>query len=278
MVSFRDESGQGTVEYVLLLVVVISMIMGGIYQFNDAFRVWANNYFGNYLVCLLETGELPLISGSGGHNSECQEEFKKFNIADGKNSKGGQSIGQGPSDGREPKQQRSGATDGQSSSGSYSVARSSSPASSSSLSSNGSQFDRDRALQQAMNRSALKSKSPYTGSTEISSGALVRGVGYDGPNGVAMGTLDGRFFIKRDPSAASKSGPKKVSRVQVDAKRTPRQKIFVKKKPAAVAQTADANVEMSFGDYFRYLVIAAIIIMLVIVIGGQLSRLEKEME
>lgn len=83
-ISLRDEKGQAVVEYVLVLVVAVSIILGGIYQLNSAFKTWANNYFGNYLACLLETGELPTISGTGGDSGLCNQFFKPFTLADGR--------------------------------------------------------------------------------------------------------------------------------------------------------------------------------------------------
>lgn len=79
-----NQSGQAIIEYVLILVVTVSLILGGLYQLNSAFKTWANNYFGNYLACLLESGELPNIQGGGGDGGICNEIFKPFNLAEGK--------------------------------------------------------------------------------------------------------------------------------------------------------------------------------------------------
>ena len=54
-----QESGQGTVEYILVLIIVVIITLGLVYQFNRAFRTYADGYFGDYIACLLESGELP---------------------------------------------------------------------------------------------------------------------------------------------------------------------------------------------------------------------------
>ena len=76
---FRNQSGQTTVEYILLLVVVVSIGFGLLTSFNLAFREFARGLFGTdkgYFVCLLRSGELPTLglqttgqqqNGSGGN-------------------------------------------------------------------------------------------------------------------------------------------------------------------------------------------------------------------
>ena len=51
--------GQGTLEYILLLFVVVALALFLKFGFFDSFGSFAQNYFGEYLQCLLETGELP---------------------------------------------------------------------------------------------------------------------------------------------------------------------------------------------------------------------------
>ncbi len=99
-----DESGQAVIEYILVLTVVVSMVLGGLYQLNDAFRVWADSYFGDYLACLLESGELPSLGGAGG--SECTQLYKEFSLADGRPHVGdGVGGGGGGSSGSESENQ-----------------------------------------------------------------------------------------------------------------------------------------------------------------------------
>lgn len=73
------ESGQGTIEYLLALLIAIILIGSFVYQFNSAFRQYAEAYFGGYVACLIETGELPGMTGG-----QCQVEEVAFNLDDGK--------------------------------------------------------------------------------------------------------------------------------------------------------------------------------------------------
>lgn len=79
----RGQSGQGVIEYVLILIVVVSILLGGMYQLSEAFQSWANNYFGDYLTCLLETGELPSL-GSSTTTGECAQLYREFSLAEGR--------------------------------------------------------------------------------------------------------------------------------------------------------------------------------------------------
>ncbi len=84
-----SQKGQGAVEYILLLVVVVMVICGFLWQFNDAFGKWGKNYFGNYIACLLEYGELPSLGG-GAQIEGCDSAFTPYSITDGRNPMGPQ--------------------------------------------------------------------------------------------------------------------------------------------------------------------------------------------
>ena len=71
----QSESGQGILEYVLVLVVVVGILSGMLYQFNKSFRDFAQSYFA-YIGCLLETGELPASIGGGAN--ECSKPNLNF--------------------------------------------------------------------------------------------------------------------------------------------------------------------------------------------------------
>lgn len=80
-----SQSGQAVLEYILVLFVVVSIALGIIYQFNDSFKSKLNTYFGDYLACLIETGELPSLgSDSGVSQGECDAGFDSFDPRSGR--------------------------------------------------------------------------------------------------------------------------------------------------------------------------------------------------
>lgn len=72
------ESGQGTLEYVLIVVIIVIITLSLLYRFHGAFRVYAQAFFDGYISCLLEVGELP------GTGSVCASDMPSFNQANGK--------------------------------------------------------------------------------------------------------------------------------------------------------------------------------------------------
>lgn len=83
--NLLSDSGQAVIEYLLILVVTVGITLGVVLQFNKAFQTFADNYFGNYLACLLETGELPSLGLDGPDNvGICNEEFQAFSFTAGR--------------------------------------------------------------------------------------------------------------------------------------------------------------------------------------------------
>ncbi len=90
----RGQKGQATIEYILLLVVVIAIILGVIYQFDSAFQNFAQGYFGQYLACLIETGELPSLDAQQNYDpGSCNSQFQSFSLANGRPPVAGNATG-----------------------------------------------------------------------------------------------------------------------------------------------------------------------------------------
>ena len=86
--NFRSQSGQAVIEYVLVLVIVVSILTGILFQFSSAFRTYTKALFGDYISCLLEAGELP---GSSIACSESMPSWKAIAAAANLDTKGGSS-------------------------------------------------------------------------------------------------------------------------------------------------------------------------------------------
>lgn len=76
--AWPSQSGQGLVEYILLLVVIIALASALLYQFIPAIKNVVDFQLGSYLQCLLDQGELP---GLGGDNDVQDCEFNPVNVA-----------------------------------------------------------------------------------------------------------------------------------------------------------------------------------------------------
>lgn len=278
----RKQSGQGVIEYILLLMVTIMIVFGVVYQFNDAFKVWANNYFGDYLTCLLETGELPAIGGTGGVASSCNDMFKTFSLTEGRPYEGGGGSGGGgtgpggsgggPGAGDDPPGEggdSGGAAESGTASGYTKVSRGS-----------GSGFGRDGRFGRNANAgggggAGARRKEVYTGSTDSSIPASALNNSGGRANQRQRG-LNGEYFVTQEKKEEIRTerAPMKIT----ESSRTERKQVMIIKRKPAEAKEEVEEKEMGFGDYFRYLLIAALIIALVIVIGGQLAQISNEME
>ena len=73
-----DQKGASAIEYILLVVVVVSMLLTLTQIFWKPFGNFLDNYVGGYTQCLLEVGELPVLEGQNdvvADLEECRAEF-----------------------------------------------------------------------------------------------------------------------------------------------------------------------------------------------------------
>lgn len=274
------ESGQGVLEYILTLVVSIALVLGITYQFNDAFKVWANNYFGDYLSCLLESGELPTIGGNGGGSAVCDQLFQNFSLANGRPAKpsapGGSSSG-GSSSGNEGSQGRSDSTtparavsESSANNGYTRVNRGGGGSSAA-----GGPFNKNNP-QDSEGGSGGGRRNVYTGNTDVSAGGGAAGTSGRGSRTDKDGGLNSGFFVSRSETAQERTTQfaAKLSDKSSGARKA---RFLVERKPAQTGKVPDDE-PLTFGDYLRYILIAALILALVLVVGGQFLQISNEME
>ena len=99
---FLNECGQAAVEYILLIVVVVSLVMGAKKAFGHVDDL-ISHYIGDYVTCLMEYGELPSLGVAAadqkkhldGTGKKCDEDFAGFTFEDGRPSNGGGGPGSG---------------------------------------------------------------------------------------------------------------------------------------------------------------------------------------
>jgi len=267
--SRSSQTGQALVEYILVLIVVVAIILGGILQLNKAFQFWANNYFGEYLTCLLETGELPAL-GAPDPNSECAQAYQAFQLAS--TGQGGQSGGgEGGGD----------SADGGSGQGGSRASGGNSDGAGG-ISSSGSSFGRG-----SPSRFRTRGSDDSGGSSIEEENASGSGSGSGGGYSDDQGPTSGqRFAVGSDFYGRGKGKKKDKSEEKVKTKGTVKeadeQKIGPKLIPVSrtVASPAEEpEIEgFSFGWFMRYLIIGAIILAIFIFIGGQALQLSKSMD
>lgn len=259
-----NQSGQGLVEYILVLFVIIAMIFGAIYQLNSAFERWAHSYFGDYLSCLLETGELPTISGGGGDPGLCNQLYEPFSLANGRPFR---ELGRGQA--AEGGGRRAGGTREQGvRSGGLGGRYTPLKLGGDGFGSGGGRGGRGRG----------KTDSTYTGSTGISDYGGGYSYTYRPPNAREKKLLDDRFAFQkaRDPKQTGRkpTTARKPSNDEGDGrpKRSPMRGGSNNKKKMEAPDSS-----FTVAGFLRWLVIAALIIALLMVLGGQALQIGKSM-
>lgn len=266
------QAGQGTVEYVLLLGLTVAIIFGVVLQFNNAFKVWADNYFGEYLTCLLETGELPSLGGPQG-SGECQPKAFALSDGGGKDGKDG-SSGSGGGGSEDDKNEDSASGGGSS--------RPTTASADSASSINRSRAGRSRVI-------AARGGAGGSGGDEDSKkGDDQNGEGSFNSYNQNKNGGQQRILVKQSESSKKRrieEGKKDRTRTKVksdtdlagDRQGAPALQKY-KKRVIASAGDGDEGFEFSFGNILRWLLIAALIIAIVLFIGGQVLQVSKSID
>jgi hypothetical protein len=255
----QSQSGQAITEYILILVVVVGIMLGGIYQLNTAFKAWANNYFGDYLSCLLETGELPSIGGTPGDSGICNEFFQPFSPANGRpaitQAKGGTSAPPRRSNVSGSRETAAGGSTGRWAAGhaaGYSGAG-------------------------AAGSGGRRGLASTTGGGDAN--ALDYGGGYSPrlrkASARESAQLDNRFAFEND---REKNRDRKISSSARKDDGEGHQRTIKLKFTEHKKIDADADTGMTFGAFVKWIIICAIVIAIVMFLGGQALQISKGMD
>ncbi|WP_413582980.1 hypothetical protein [Bdellovibrio sp. HCB288] len=273
--GLKSNRGQAVIEYVLILVITVSLILMLISQIFKPFQAFVQSFTGDYLACLLETGELPKL----GQESDMECKFSFQNVSgEFKNN---------------PSSANSNSSNSESSSKDAEKSKSSS--SSSSGSSGGSTY----AGSQSRNRGSnyiSRSRTPSSGidGSGQQSGKVVEialeggGAGgyFQSNNGgysvqvgrrVASVPITGLTDDERKKLEKKANAGSKTTAVQSDGFAPQKKKIAVKK-PEPKIDLPKEEEAVTFGNFIRWLFIAALIIALVIFLGGQALQFSKSGE
>lgn len=297
--AHSGESGQATLEYILILTVTVIIFLSLIWQFNTAFRKYADAFFDGYIGCLLETGELP---GNGG---DCEAEYQKFQIKNGTvlagdgaggGGSGGGGTGSGSGGSNNSDKDSSGGKGGKESEGKKSANNKGGGSSNSNSAGGGSELGGSSASGGSL---FVKSRNGKQRSTPVA-GAKVAGAGNNkGREGLtALGSVDstgngGDNGGRRRRTALDRSFGYEGQRSEEDQALTAPSTTVAKeegggslkpkkvsvdtsRKPASIG--ADNDEGFSLGKFIRIILIAGIVVMIFIFFGGQILQISKSAE
>ena len=264
-----DRSGQGAVEYVLLLVITVGIILGLMNQFYKPFNAYLKNYMGAYVQCLLDVGELPAL-GWDSTEGVCNSEFEPLSTNGRPPISANTRTPPNPNDDRkDPAARANSANDSGSGSGRKS------PGSRTLVGGSGSSgTDGAGAGQEKVQKIPVELEDTryfrvgQVGPNESQSRAKrVRAVGIEGLIGSEKDKLDReQVRIKRlgafeDMGAEGK--PKKM-RVKPPSERK--------------VASAEDDAPWTFGKFIRMALIILLIIAIVLFLGGQALQISKGMD
>lgn len=242
--------------------------MGGLYQLNTAFKSWANNYFGDYLACLLETGDLPTIGGTPGDSGICDEMFKPFSLAEGrplKSSAGGGEGGEGGKNGQR-EARRAGGGGGGGGGGGYGGG--------------GGRFTGGRGGTPGMTnkpRRRASSDSSNTGNTTASDYGSGANYTQRAQRFKSREKLDNKFAFENEREAKQRRRVASTTK-KSDAGEGSKPAIKLKKSQLKAKASTAGDTDFSIGNFIKYVVIACIILALIFFLGGQALSISKSMD
>lgn len=273
-----NSRGQALIEYVLLLVITVSLILALMNVMFKPFGEFIDNYMGKYVACLLEYGELPTLGGDTpspvSEDSECNKKFEAGSLAAGRPPKDG-AGGSSSSNGQQ-------GNNGSGNSGSSDSSGGSGGSYAGSDSRGGGRF-----IDSRRGRSMGVESGGDAGGGRVVESAF-------------GGSQSGQFFASNTSYSVATQG-RKVSSVplsglsEADKKKIQKKKEgnaqviasggdlgqTVKKipvKPPPQKTELEEAPPMTIGNFIRYLFIAALVIALVIFIGGQALQMSKSGE
>lgn len=272
----KSQLGQASVEYVLLLAIAVALILGLANQLIKPFGNWMQDYMGQYLECLIDMGELPSIGGSSA-SGECNSKFSSFSVTQGrpplaKEGGGPKSRDSKKNERRDPRasgdsQANSGETisGGRGGSSGQASRRGFPIGAQGGADSPGSGMPEGTIIEKSPDSGFFKSRNSGNGGSMVTSGPL------RGQNSQLIPMSETQRARLR------KGTPSTVKELALEDESKSGKKLVIKPVERKIAaETEDAP--WSFSQYIKYAVILAIIIAIVLFIGGQIAQISKSME
>lgn len=269
----KGQGGQATIEYVLLLIVSVSLLLALMTQVFTPLQKFLQAYMGTYVQCLLEYGELPALSGDSGSDSdsECNARFEDFSLTAGRPSKGGEggsgSDGDGSSSGSGGDEENSSGGNGRrATAGSGGSGRSR-------LITNGpGTAGADGSGDQKIIEIEVSSAGAGTGSFVSRGGTVGRPINRQQAFAVDQSQLSERD-MKRVQQQKKQNERSQASITEATEPKAPTR--FAVDPPPVSASIDLKEDELTFGSFLRMLIIIGIILAIVIFVGGQFLQMSK---
>lgn len=271
----KSQSGQALVEYVLLLAIGATLLLGLASQFYKPFGNWVQNQMGPYLECLLDVGELPTL-GNTDADGECASQFRPFtpganaNVGtpgaggrNGENSSGGNN-----SRNRKPgSSDKDGSTSGPTASGgdSSSSRMKGFPTGGTRGADGPGSSQGDQVVVEKLPESKYM-KLRSSGSASVVYQQRIQSVGIAG--------VLSQEQVKRQ----NRENPTVKVATLEESEITSKNRTITVKAPERKTAAEEPELPWSFGEYFKFAIILMIIVAIILFIAGQVAQISKSME
>lgn len=269
----QNNSGQALIEYVLILIITVSLILALIAQVFKPMQTFVQSYMGDYVQCLLETGELPSFGYADAaiNDESCAAKFGAASWNN--NATPGTGSGSGTDKSTTPPASASSSDSSSGSSGNSTYAGSSSR--------NGrSYFSSPRSAPRGVGDGGGNSKVIEIALDGGGAGGFFKGStggGYTAPaRKVRAVGMSG--FSEEEKKKLAKKADGSGKTIRLSDGRMPASKKTAVKKPEAKPDFVADDEPMTIGNFIRFLFIAALVIALLLFIGGQALQMSKSFE
>jgi len=272
----KSQSGQAVVEYILIVGLVVTIILGLMNQLYKPFGDWMQDYMGQYLECLLDVGELPTIAGSS-ESGECNSKFQNFSVTGGRPPVASSSGGLIKSDQNKANQNPSSgptAGGGNSDTDNAALANRARSRSGSGAFPVGKPTGSDGSQNASGNSNEIKEKLPESKFMKLRSS---RGSIIESNIPVSRTGLNQSFVMNRRQTSVQ---AEKIEQLALNEEVGPenKSKKFIVRPPERKVSSVEEDSSWSFSEYFKYGLIILIVVALVLFLGGQLLQISKSME
>lgn len=249
-----------------MLVVTVTILLTLVAKIFTPMREFLQAYMGDYVECLLETGELPTLGGESRtlDPDSCDSKFKEATLAGGRGKKA--DAEEAAKEAREKAARDAGAGGG--GGGTYA----------------GSSSRHSKLFSDSFNRKSSEGTNKDSKIVEISIAATEEG-GFRKSSGTFSSFVTRKDYGQTVTYGLSASEQENLEKEKKGASRViagealtalPKKRLI---RPPAASKVKEIEApSLGIGDYLRYILIGAIIIVLGLLIGGQAAKLAKGWE